>query len=122
MGEPVEPTRADRDELVKLAFAIVESVRNDEAMPMPVARNQAVALWPDIEQLVFRFAQLVTLYIDRLQFVSTMAMTATQTAVLRMEGALTFQQTAMREILRAARDGEFPEWWPEQRADAPVTR
>lgn len=110
MGEPAIPTRQERAETVQLAQAIVDSVRNDEPTPT-VYRDD-----------VFRLAQLVELYLDRLTFVTQMAMTATQTAVQRMEGAHNFTMTAVREILRAARDGEFPEWWPEQRSDAPVTR
>lgn len=35
MGEPAIPTAADRKETRELATAIVESVRNDEAMPHP---------------------------------------------------------------------------------------
>ena len=34
MGEPAVPTTKDREEARSLARAIVESVRNDEAMPL----------------------------------------------------------------------------------------
>ena len=68
MGEPAIPTDADRRATRELAARVVESVRNDEAMPcrdlyttesrMSLANCDAVAV-DDLEALIFGLAQEV---------------------------------------------------------------
>jgi hypothetical protein len=67
MGEPAEPTEAERKERWQLAAAIVESVRNDEEMPIGIEWPKKVPLdCPDcpvsaIEELIFDLAQEITI-------------------------------------------------------------
>jgi hypothetical protein len=68
MGEPAEPTKAERERNQQLAAAIVESVRNDEEMPIGIE-------WPKnpldcadcpvsaVEELVFQLAQEITILV-----------------------------------------------------------
>lgn len=67
MGEPAEPTAAERSDRQKLAIAIVESVRNDEKMPLPGLKAVAIqykGLFFDaieVENFVFGLAQEITI-------------------------------------------------------------
>ena len=67
MGEPANPTPAERAERHKLAAAIVESVVNDESMPLPFEWPKDVPLdcpdcpVTDAEDLIFALAQEVTI-------------------------------------------------------------
>lgn len=67
MGEPAEPTAAERADRHKLATAIVESVRNDERMPLPFDWPKSVPLdcpdcpVSDAEELIFALAQEITI-------------------------------------------------------------
>lgn len=58
MGEPAQPTPEDRARTRELAAAIVESVRNDETMPLPLPLCYVHA---DVQTLVFRLAQEIAL-------------------------------------------------------------
>jgi hypothetical protein len=77
MGEPANPTPVERSERQKIAAAIVESVRNDERMPLPglkaltytstsldrAARGIAFDC-VDVEEFVFKLAQEITILLD----------------------------------------------------------
>ena len=72
MGEPAPPTQQQRLKRFRLARDIVESVRNDETMPLRLSvgigqdrRTKVVAL-ADVEQLVFDLAQELVLLTDEL--------------------------------------------------------
>lgn len=128
MADTPDLTADERQQLVLMSRAIVDAAKYGQRIHLPsmtriYSSSGVDKLYRDeVERMALQFAQLVVHYIDRLQFISLVSMTATQTAVQRMEGVANFMQTAMREIRAAALAGEFPEWWPEQRADAPVTR
>ena len=70
MGQPAEPTPAERAERQKIAAAIVESVRNDAKMPLPGLKAIAIqykGLFFDaeeVEQFVFHLAHEITLLIE----------------------------------------------------------
>lgn len=75
MGDPATPTPAERADTRELAQRIVDSVRNDEAMPysMTQARTgiepwQAYEMRPttrrSIESLVLRLAQEIALLVE----------------------------------------------------------
>lgn len=62
MGEPAIPPPAERRETRALALAIVESVRNDEEMPLGLHTTPSGMVHrPPVEELVFRLAQEVAL-------------------------------------------------------------
>lgn len=65
MGEPAIPTPAQRKATHELAIAIVESVRNDEPMPLGLDPWNVEEMRPstklELEQLVFRLAQELVL-------------------------------------------------------------
>lgn len=66
MGEPAIPPPAEREATRALALAIVESVRNDEEMPLPldvVPVHGAGEYYRrvDVQELVFRLAQELVL-------------------------------------------------------------
>lgn len=70
MGEPATPTPAERTERQQLAAAIVESVRNDEKMPLPGLKAIAIqykGLFFDaveVENFVFTLAQEITILVQ----------------------------------------------------------
>lgn len=70
MGEPPSPTPDDRAERQKIAAAIVESVRNDEKMPLPGLTAIAIqykGLFFDcvkVEEFVFKLAQEITILLE----------------------------------------------------------
>ena len=67
MGEPANPTPSERAERQKLAAAIVESVRDDEKMPLPGLKAIAVQYKGvffdavEVEEFVFHLAHEITL-------------------------------------------------------------
>ena len=67
MGDPANPTPAERHERHELAAAIVESVVNDERMPLPFEWPTKVPLdcpdcpVTDAEELIFALAQEITI-------------------------------------------------------------
>lgn len=70
MGEPANPTPAERAERQKIAAAIVESVRNDERMPLPgltaITYSKGLAFDAvDVENFVFQLAQEITLLVNQ---------------------------------------------------------
>jgi hypothetical protein len=70
MGEPANPTPTERAERQKIAAAIVESVRNDEKMPLPGLKAIAIQYkglffdCVDVEEFVFKLAQEITILLD----------------------------------------------------------
>ena len=70
MGEPANPTPAERAERQKIAAAIVESVRNDAKMPLPGLKAIAIQYkglffdCVDVEEFVFKLAQEITILLD----------------------------------------------------------
>lgn len=67
MGEPAQPTEAERRETRELAARIVESVRADEPMPLPEDVEDAIVVSLDermtaaVKDLYFRLAQEIEL-------------------------------------------------------------
>lgn len=66
MGEVAQPSAADRVKQQKIAAAIVESVRNDEKMPLPLKAIgiQYKGLFYDVvevEDFIFFLAQEITI-------------------------------------------------------------
>jgi hypothetical protein len=57
MGEPAMPTPADRQGTRRWAAAIVDSVRNDEEMDLPIPDDSPTAF----ENFIFVLAQEITL-------------------------------------------------------------
>jgi hypothetical protein len=58
MGEPANPTPAERDKRRKKAAAIVQSVFDDEEMPTGVDYDARVGtIREQVEQIVFNLAQ-----------------------------------------------------------------
>lgn len=58
MGEPAMPTPAERRTTLELASRIVESVRNDEPMPLDMHTTPSGMVHrPLVEALLFRLAQ-----------------------------------------------------------------
>jgi hypothetical protein len=77
MGEPANPTPTERAERQKIAAAIVESVRNDEKMPLPGLKvivytatsidHSARGIAFDclaVEEFVLKLAQEITILLD----------------------------------------------------------
>ena len=70
MGEPANPTPAERADRQASARAIVESVRADEKMPLPGLKAiafQYKGLYFDcveVEEFVFKLAQEITILLD----------------------------------------------------------
>lgn len=61
MGEPATRTPAERVETRKLAAEIVESVRADAKMPLPLVEpSHLMFSRSDVEELVFQLADEVT--------------------------------------------------------------
>jgi len=72
MGEPAQPTEEDRSATRKLACAIVDSVRNDERMPLPFdddcgTGRHRMFFADDVESLVMQLAQEITLLVNEKQ-------------------------------------------------------
>ena len=64
MGEPAEPTEAEREKRRQLAAAIVEAVRCDEDLPLPVDFDARVGtVREQVEQLAFDLAQEITILV-----------------------------------------------------------
>lgn len=62
MGDPANPTPAERAERHKKAAAIVQSVIDDEAMPTGVDYDARVGtVREQVEQIVFDLAQEITI-------------------------------------------------------------
>jgi hypothetical protein len=64
MGEPATPTPADRKDTRTKATKILESVRNDEVMPLPIDLDDHIAVGyhrEDVELLAFNQAQEIVL-------------------------------------------------------------
>lgn len=60
MGEPATPSPKEREATRKLAREIVESVRNDEAMPLPAWLGDPISRVA-LEEFIFELAQEITL-------------------------------------------------------------
>lgn len=75
MGEPASPTKDQRLERRRLARAIVESVRNDETMPLGLLTTRIegipVVLHDQVTQLAFELAQEIELLHDELAAVDS---------------------------------------------------
>ena len=65
MGEPATPTAKERAETRELAAKIVEAVRNDEVIPLPIDPWNLAEMRPstrrEFEALVFQLAQEIEL-------------------------------------------------------------
>jgi len=70
MGEPANPTPAERAERQEIAAAIVESVRNDEKMPLPGLKAITIQYKGvffdavEVEEFVFKLAQEITILLE----------------------------------------------------------
>ncbi len=115
------PAASDRAIIRVDANCIVESVRNDEKMPLPfdvqpVHGAGQLFLRADIEELAFRFAQEITLLADQLDFISEgvrRLLSAQAKAVSLSDDNLTL----LAEVWNAAREHKVPDWWPAAREE-----
>ena len=65
MGEPANPTPAERTERQAKSVAIVESVRNDERMPLEINFEASVrTVRAQVEELVFKLTQEITILLE----------------------------------------------------------
>lgn len=109
MGEPAIPPAADRVKTRDASLAIVASVVNDEAMPLPFEWPKNTPLdcpdcpVSDAEAFIFQLAQEVTLLQRQLLFIR-------QAAFMLGHGVIENMKKLAGDIT-AACDGTLPEWW-----------